>query len=216
MLTPVLRLAKGGHTSREQGMCAMEAAAYVANLPHSDRPECVSPVIGVWFRNWNDAMDDDDRQMLAPYTVKVLGTATGQGDELTRSWMALDWLCRVQTPAWLRLAGLTAEAQALEATARIVDAVTARVAQPALDTARAKASAAGAAAWAAAWAAAGDAAGDAAWAAARAAARDALRPTVVALQRSALGLLDEMIQVGERESVPLVKERVAYVLADNG
>jgi len=59
------------------------------------------------------------------------------------------------------------------------------------------------AAWAAARAAARAAAGDAAWAAAGDAARaaagaaawDALRPTVVELQRSALGLLSAMIKV---------------------
>ena len=53
--------------------------------------------------------------------------------------------------------------------------------------------AAGAAAWAAAWDAARDAAGDAARDAARDAAGDALRPTVEALQASALELVERMI-----------------------
>jgi hypothetical protein len=53
-----------------------------------------------------------------------------------------------------------------------------------------------AAAWGAAWAAAWDAAGAAAGDAARAAAGDALRPTVEALQVSALDLLERMVAVG--------------------
>ena len=54
-----------------------------------------------------------------------------------------------------------------------------------------------AAAWAATRAAAGAAARDAAWAAAWDTAWDALRTTVVALQKSALKLLDQMIRVEE-------------------
>jgi hypothetical protein len=57
--------------------------------------------------------------------------------------------------------------------------------------------AARAAARAAAWDAAWDAAGDAARAAARDAARDRLRPTVEAMQASALDLLDRMLRCGE-------------------
>ena len=244
MLTPVLRLGKGAHETREKGMCVMEAAAYVANLPHSDRPECVSPVIGAFVRNWNNAMNDDDRQMLAPYTVRILGTNTGAADDETRAWLATDWMVRTQTPMWLRLAGLTDEAAGLEALIPLTNGASALPAYEQIEAVRPKTAAARAAAWgaaldaaldatwAAAWAAAGaaalDAAWDAAWAAAGAAAWDAagaaaravagdaaswgLRPTVVALQSSALGLLDHMIEVGERRSVPLIKERVALVL----
>jgi hypothetical protein len=159
---------------------------------------------------------------------------------VTRSYLALDWLVRVQTPAWLRLAGLTAEAQALESLARIADATTAAQSSPALEVARRKAAAAWAAARAAAWdaaraaaraaawdaaraaarAAAWDAARaaawDAAWDAARAAAGDAARaalaPTMRHLQREAFTLLDAMIEVG-RKDVPMVEERVAVVCA---
>src|SRR5204862_287180 len=110
---------------------------------------------------------------------------------------------RVSAPAWLRLAGLTAEAEAIEATAPIIDAATAKAAQQALDTARSAAdaarAAASAAAWDAAWDAARDAARAAAWAAASdaawAAASDVLRPTVEHLQKSALELVDRMIAV---------------------
>jgi hypothetical protein len=208
-----LPLSRGNHDKPDEGMCVMEMASYLAREPWSDHPLCVSPVIAAFCRSWNDALDDETRQRLKPYAFKVVGTNTGPADDETRAWMATDWLCRVQAPAWLRLAGLTEHAQALESLARIADATTAGAAQPALDASREAAAAAWAAAWdaardaagAAARAAARDAARDAAGAAARDAARDALRPTVVALQASAFELLDAMIAVGEPEGGPSLK-----------
>ena len=152
--------------------CVMEFAAWLVHEPWSDHPQCVSPVIAAFARNWNDALEEEPRnRLLKPLVADMIGTATTPEDEETRAWMATDWLCRVHTPAWLRLAGLTEHAHALESCARIVDAVTARAAQPRLDEARHASAAASDAAWAAAW----DAARDAAWAAAWDAVRDAVR-----------------------------------------
>ena len=218
-----LTLLHGAHEPDGQ-MCVMEAVAFIAGEKWSDHPTCASKVISDFLRGWNDGMDDTDRQMLKPYIPRLVNTAGTSAQERERSWMALDWYCRVSAPAWLRLAKLDAEAQAIEATAPITDSKSAKAAQTALNAASAKAraawaaawaaagaaarAAAGAAAWDAAWAAAGaaaraaagaaawDAAWAAAWAAARAAAgAAALRPTVVALQASALELLDRMLAV---------------------
>jgi hypothetical protein len=177
-----ITLLRGGHGERFTGAvcmveCANVAAACIPELREKygkakfmdDHPS-ISPVVRSFSISWNDGLNDEDRnRLLKPRVLQILGTKTTPQDEEARAWMATDWLARVATPAWLRLAGLTKEAQAIEATARIVDAVTATAAQPALDAARTSAAAARAAAWAAAWAAARDAA----WAAARAAARDA-------------------------------------------
>ncbi len=176
-------LAKGAHDPTEGAMCAMEAVAYIAGEPWSDHPQCVSPVIAAFMRLWNDALPDDDRtRLLRPLLPLVVGTRTTATDEGTRAWMVADWLVRVHTPAWLRLAGLADHAQTLESCASFVDAATVCAEQPKIAAAGAAAraaarAAAGAAAWAAAraaaWAAARDAAGAAAGAAAWAAARDA-------------------------------------------
>jgi hypothetical protein len=197
-LAGITALASGAHTPNGGAMCAMEAAAYIAGEPWSDHPQCVSPVIAAFMRSWNDALPDADRtRLLLPLIPDTIGTRTTDADEETRAWMATDWLVRVQTPAWLRLAGLTDHAHVLESCARLVDAVTARAEQPNIAAARAPAgaaagaparAAAGAAAWAAAWAAARDAAGDAAWA--------ALTPTVATLQASACDLVRAMCAVG--------------------
>jgi hypothetical protein len=202
-----VRLDSGAHRSFEQGACLLELVSYMAKEPWSDHPKCVSPVLAAFGRAWNDALDDDTRQRLKDYAPRLIGTNTGADDDETRAWMATDWLARVQTPAWLRLAGLTEQAQALESLARIVDATTAIAAQPTLDRARKDAAAAGdaaraaawdaarAAAWAAAWdaaraaagATAGDAAGGAAWAAAEDAAWDAAWAAAWDAARAAAG-----------------------------
>jgi hypothetical protein len=199
-----LKLDRGSHQPPSNGLeaaCVMEAVAYVAGEPFSDHPSCASPVITSFLISWNDSMNDEDRQMLKPYIPRLVGTRTTKKDEETRAWMLTDWLARECAPAFLSAAGLTEQARLLESLAPLTSVASARKAQPMLDEARAAArDAAGvaAAARAAAWAAAGVAA--AAWAAAGAAAGDAagaaLEPTVNTLQKSALLLLDRMIEVG--------------------
>jgi hypothetical protein len=191
----------------------MEAVAWAAGEPHSDHPVCADPVIAAALRSLNDSLGDDDRQVLKPYIFRVIGTKGSGALSLRRSWMAIDWVVREYTPAWMELAKLTDDANALRALPEITqltatDALpTIRSAQKRADAARAAAwdaawdaardaagAAAGAAAWdaasaaasAAAWAAAGAAAGDAAWAAAGAASL-----------KSFLALLDRMIDAPE-------------------
>jgi hypothetical protein len=167
-----LRLERGGHNP-DGKFCVMEAVAYVAGERWSDSPSCTSRVIGNFLRSWNDALNGDDRQLLKPLIPRLVGTAGSDEIEDTRSWMALDWYCRVSAPRWLRAAGLEAAAATVESTRPITGPVNAAAAQGTLDEARRQAYAAR------------DAARNAAW--------DALRPVVVELQRSALELLEHMI-----------------------
>jgi hypothetical protein len=194
-----IHLNRGNHNNREQGVCVAEAVAWFAGEPHSDHPACMSPVLGVFVRSWNDTLDDTTRQRLIPFIPRLVGTANDGGDQ-TRVWMLVDWLARVYAPAFLRAAGLAGQAGRLEQAPPIIGPDTAISLQPELDAARDAAMdaarVAGDAAWIAgdaAWAA-GDAAGAAA-AAARAAgdaAWDVLSPTVERLQESAFGLLGRM------------------------
>ncbi len=221
---------KGAGKNGIEDACIMQMTDWVyRNANHwTDKPTCVSPIITAFMIGWNDGMNDEDRQKLKPYIAKTIGTRTNPADERTRSYMTLDWYCRISAPTWLRLIGKEAEAKAIECCEPIVDAKSAKAATEALrsgaEVARAARDAAGAAAGAAAWAAARDAARDAAWAAARDAARaaawdaardaawdaardvawDALRPVVEELQISALGLLEAMIAVGAEATVHAV------------
>ncbi len=204
-----LVLKHGAHGSPEKGMCVMEAVAYFRGLEHTDRPPCVSVAIGGFLRAWNDALDDETRQMLKSYVFKVVGTATTPEDELRRAWMATDWLVRVFAPAWLDLAGLGSHGTKLRELPELTTDELAGAAQETIAAARSAAesavwsaarSAAGSAAWSAARSAARSAAESAVWSAAWSAAGSALGPTVESLQGSALRLLDRMIEVGKVEA----------------
>ncbi|HXI98797.1 MAG TPA: hypothetical protein VNG73_07620 [Gemmatimonadaceae bacterium] len=191
-----IMLRSGAHTSFRKGACAMELVSWLAGEKWSDRPKCASPILTTFLQSWNDALDDAGRQKLQPYLARVIGTA-GDGKDELRGWLAADWLVRVCTPAWLELAGIMESAAALRALPPLRSPATLEASRASLEEARTRGAAAWAAARAAAWAAARAAAWDAARAAARAAARDAatkkLEPTKVALQASALELLDRMI-----------------------
>ena len=174
-----IRLKSGAHRRREDGVCLLEAAAWIAGEPHSDKPGCVCPILAAFGRRLNDVVPDDLRQELVPLLPKMIGTA-GDGNAQARGLMAADWLVRVYTPAFLRLVpALAAHADALAALPHVESWDALEAAQPTLDAARnasaAARAAARAAAWDAAWDAARDTARDAAGAAARAAAGDAAR-----------------------------------------
>ena len=164
-----ITLSYGAHASPDDGMCVMEAAAWIAGEEWTDSPLCVSPVLAAFCRRLNDALGDEGRQRLKPFAARAVGTA-GDGQDEARSYMALDWLVRTHAPAWLDLAGLREEATELRGHCRIADQTATTAAYESIKAARQSASAA--------WATAGDTAGhaacaaaeDTAWAATRAAA----------------------------------------------
>ncbi|MNM06963.1 hypothetical protein D3C81_169940 [compost metagenome] len=205
-------LARGGHNNLYDGMCVMEAVSYVAGESWSDSPACACPVIATFLRNWNDSLPDDERNdLLKDLIPRLVGTRSTPEIEQRRATMAADWLIREHTTAWLRLAGLTTQADALASLPEITDFSQCPSLMPTLTAVRSDAAAAGAAAGAAAWEAAGAAAGDAAreaareaagdaagaaaWEAAGAAAWEALAETKKALQQSAKALVIRMIEV---------------------
>jgi hypothetical protein len=178
-----VRFGTGAHAADaaptgDRDMCIMEAVAFVAGESWSDAPTCASPVISTFLRTWQDALSDADRDRLLPAAVwvpRLVGSRGTPEVEERRGSLALDWLVRVYTLAWLDLVpSLQPHTAALRALPEIVDSTTAASAGSVVYVARAAArDAARDAAGAAARAAARDAARDAAGAAARDAARDA-------------------------------------------
>lgn len=174
-----IELLKGGHSAASKQYCLMEAVAFVGGEKHSDRPACASKILGSFGRGLNDILPDDKRQLLIPLIPQIVGTAD-EGHDQERGLMAADWIIRTYTPTWLRLAGHEAEAVALEALPRQGTWDDVEAAVPVVQAARKKARSA--------W--------DAAWDAARAAAWDAIKPTVDALQDSAIELYERMVTIG--------------------
>jgi hypothetical protein len=182
-----LILESGAHDNPEDGMCIMEAVAYISGEPFTDSPSCVCPVLGAFLRSWNDSLDNDNRQRLKPYIPLLVGTNDGNSNQ--RSWMFLDWLVRVCTPEFLSVAGFGDHASILRALTEITDTESITLAQTKLDAAMAAArasamAAARASAMAAARASAMAAAMAAARASARASAMDAARASAMAAARA--------------------------------
>lgn len=69
----VFRLTKGKHSAPQEGVCAMEAVAWLAGEPHSDRPQCTCPIISGYVRFLNDHMEDDQRTRLIAYLPRLIG-----------------------------------------------------------------------------------------------------------------------------------------------
>ncbi|MEU9835591.1 hypothetical protein AB0D67_28995 [Streptosporangium sp. NPDC048047] len=105
-------LTPGDHSTREDGVCLLEAVAWVAGEPHSDEPRCVSPLLTAYGRQLNDVLPDDKRQLLRPLIPLMIGTA-GDGHDEARSYLALDWLIRTYTAEWLSVTGFAIQATAL-------------------------------------------------------------------------------------------------------
>lgn len=69
----------------------MELASMLAGEPFSDHPKAVCPVIGVFLRAYNDALDDTRRQDLYAYAAKVVGSRVSAAVEEEREAQMIEW-----------------------------------------------------------------------------------------------------------------------------
>src|ERR671916_3113286 len=86
-----VRLSQGKHRDPDHGACVMERASMLADVPFSDRPRCVDPVIAGFLRTYNDGLDDQRRQDLIPLAADVVGTRAVAGVQAERARMCLAW-----------------------------------------------------------------------------------------------------------------------------
>ncbi len=112
-----IELKKGNHYERGQGVCVMEAVAWVAGEPHSDHPQCACPVITSFMIKWNDRLlsDAERNRLLKPLVPLLVGTRSTREIEQRRLEMIRDFVARDAAPAALSLAGLDAAAEMLRA-----------------------------------------------------------------------------------------------------
>lgn len=74
LLLEELTLESGSHSTPEDGLCVMEAVAYIAGEPHSDRPQCACPILTSYMISLNDSMTKDERVLLKPYIERLINT----------------------------------------------------------------------------------------------------------------------------------------------
>lgn len=95
------------HASFEDGACLMEAVAWVAGEPWSDKPRCACPVIGDFLRHFNDGLPDDRRtELLRPLVPLLVGSRSSDAVEMKRRQMIRLWIIDTHIVTWVRLAGL--------------------------------------------------------------------------------------------------------------
>lgn len=208
-LSAITTIDQGRHADVSKGMSAMEAVSYIAGERWSDHPACACPVISTFIRTWNDSLDQEDRnRLLLPLIPRLVGSRSTKQIEHRRTLMAADWLVRTHTPAWLRLAGLTAQADALSNLSEISSMAQRLSIEELLQAIRKDATADRGSSWdasgnapgQAAWIAAGDAAGATVSAVFKAAVDTAvgaaLKPTVTRLKASGVALIERMLEIG--------------------
>jgi hypothetical protein len=122
-------LSVGTHIDPNDGMCIMEAVAYVVGEPFTDRPVCVSSVLAEAARTANDKGGLYTRRCLKERIVKLIGTGQAALDaEIRRACRIADCAVRVLAPMTFDRFGLKDCAIMLRGLEKIVDANTASVA----------------------------------------------------------------------------------------
>lgn len=108
----VFRLAGGAHKRPEDGLCAMEAVAWLEGLAHTDHPVCTCDVIAAFVRGVNDGLDDASRQRLVAYLPRLVGTVSPEHRRERAEYLAWQAI-RVFAPMALDAAGRKADAARL-------------------------------------------------------------------------------------------------------
>jgi hypothetical protein len=96
-------LAKGKHSSPEEGACVMELASMLAGEPFSDHPASACPVLGSFLRAYNDSIGDERRQDLYAYAARVVGTRSGAPLQRRRAELLAAWAQEMQRRRWTRI-----------------------------------------------------------------------------------------------------------------
>jgi hypothetical protein len=86
-----VRLGRGRHAGPGPEVCVMELASMLAGDPFSDHPATACPLIGSLLRTYNDAVEDDRRQLLYPLASLAVGTRGDRAITERRSRALAEW-----------------------------------------------------------------------------------------------------------------------------
>ena len=98
----------GSHQTPEDGLCLLEACALIAGEPHSDRPNCVCPVLSAFLRKVNDLAFHDDEtrtRVLSPLVVALVLSRATEDVERARTYALADSTVREMLPLALKYYG---------------------------------------------------------------------------------------------------------------
>ena len=112
-----IHLKDGRHRARRDGMCVLEACAYLSGEPHTDSPRSVSPALAEYVGAVNDLLPGKERQRLRRLIPALLNSRCSTC-EVPRSQYLVRRGLRAHVPYGLYLMGRTAAARALLAAGR--------------------------------------------------------------------------------------------------
>jgi hypothetical protein len=111
MMSPVshqtIKLAKGKHSSPDEGACVMELSSMLAGEPFSDHPASACPVIASLLRAYNDSVGDERRQDLYTYAAKVVGSRASLDVQRERAERVTAWALDMHQRRWNRFLPLS-------------------------------------------------------------------------------------------------------------
>lgn len=135
-------LKHGKHATQEEGMCLLEATAFLAGERHTDRPACACPVLAAYGRRLNDAWwpsDDARTEAMSGIAQMLVGTRAAWPVERRRMFSMVDGTVRRILPMAFDAIGLPDESAKLRALPPVDDSSSARIARDACRAARGKA-----------------------------------------------------------------------------
>lgn len=89
-----VKLSRGSHETRAQGMCVMEVVAFVAGEWHSDRPDCACPVITQVAIYANDRYLPEIEQELTRRVLLLAGSVADREVTQQRLYTVLNYVLR--------------------------------------------------------------------------------------------------------------------------
>ena len=103
--------------SREAGVTAAEALAWMAGEAHTEAPRSICPVLLAVIRSWGHNLSQEGRNtLLRPILPLLLNTGCDTQASMNRAGILMAWTLMTNTPAWLEAGGLAKEAVLLRNT----------------------------------------------------------------------------------------------------
>ena len=84
-----LNLRKGSGGDYANGLCLMEAVAWMASEGATDSPECACPVLAAFAVELNDGLSDENRQLLKPLILPMTGTRSEVHEKARAKYLVL-------------------------------------------------------------------------------------------------------------------------------
>ena len=85
-----LELRSGSGGGWENGLCVMEAAAWLGGETATDKPECACPVLGRFAISLNDKLNDKNRQQLLPLALDMVGSRSKEHEQLRADLLVME------------------------------------------------------------------------------------------------------------------------------